>query len=32
LRHRIVMSYEADADGLDPDAVISRILSLIPVP
>jgi MoxR-like ATPase len=32
LRHRIVMSYEADADGLDADAVISRILSLVPVP
>ncbi|MDR2793430.1 MAG: MoxR family ATPase [Treponema sp.] len=32
LRHRIVLSYEAEADGLDPDAVISRILSLVPVP
>jgi MoxR-like ATPase len=32
LRHRIVLSYEADADGLDADAVIGRILSLIPVP
>ncbi|MDR0451765.1 MAG: AAA family ATPase [Treponema sp.] len=32
LRHRIVMSYEADADGLDADAVIGRILSLVPVP
>jgi MoxR-like ATPase len=32
LRHRIVLSYEAEADGLDPDAVISRILSHVPVP
>jgi MoxR-like ATPase len=32
LRHRMVLSYEAEADGLDADAVISRILSHIPVP
>jgi MoxR-like ATPase len=32
LRHRIVLSYEAEADGLDPDALISRILSLVPIP
>jgi MoxR-like ATPase len=32
LRHRIVLSYEAAADGLDADAVIFRILSHIPVP
>ncbi|MDR2448117.1 MAG: MoxR family ATPase [Treponema sp.] len=32
LRHRLVLSYEAEADGLDPDAIISRILSLVPVP
>jgi MoxR-like ATPase len=32
LRHRIVLSYEAEADGLDTDAVITRILSLVPVP
>jgi MoxR-like ATPase len=32
LRHRIVLSYEADADGLDADAIIGRILSLVPVP
>jgi MoxR-like ATPase len=32
LRHRIVLSYEAEADGLDTDAVISRILSLVPIP
>ena len=32
LRHRLVLSYEAEADGLEPDAVISRILTLVPVP
>jgi MoxR-like ATPase len=32
LRHRIVLSYEAEADGLDPDAVISRILAFVPQP
>ena len=32
LRHRIVLSYEAEAEGFDADAVISRILSHVPVP
>ena len=32
LRHRLVLSYEAEADGLEPDSVISRILSLVAVP
>ncbi|MDR0377469.1 MAG: MoxR family ATPase [Spirochaetaceae bacterium] len=32
LRHRIVLSYEAEADGLDTDGVISRILALVPAP
>ena len=32
LRHRIVLSYEAGAEGMDADAVIARILSHIPVP
>jgi MoxR-like ATPase len=32
LRHRIVLSYEAEADGMDADAVISRLLSHVPVP
>ncbi|MDR0386635.1 MAG: AAA family ATPase [Treponema sp.] len=32
LRHRIVLSYEAEADGLDADGVISRILALVPSP
>jgi MoxR-like ATPase len=32
LRHRLVLSYEAEADGLDADTIISRILALVPVP
>jgi MoxR-like ATPase len=32
LRHRIVLSYEAEAGDLDQDAVISRILSFVPIP
>jgi len=32
LRHRLVLSYEAEADGLDADAVIARILAFVPVP
>jgi MoxR-like ATPase len=32
LRHRLVLSYEAEADGLDSDSVISRILALVPMP
>jgi MoxR-like ATPase len=32
LRHRISLSYEAEADGLDADAVITRILSSVPAP
>jgi MoxR-like ATPase len=32
LRHRIVLSYEAEAEGLDADTIISRILSPVPVP
>ncbi len=32
LRHRIILSYEAQADGISKDAVISRILELVAVP
>jgi MoxR-like ATPase len=32
LRHRMVLSYEALADGIDPDAVIDRIVTSIPIP
>jgi MoxR-like ATPase len=32
LRHRLVLSYEAEAEGMDADTVISRILSHVPIP
>jgi MoxR-like ATPase len=32
LRHRIALSYEAEAEGMDADAVITRILNHVPVP
>ena len=32
LRHRVVVSYEADAEGLSADDVLGRILDRIPVP
>jgi len=32
LRHRIVLSYEAEAEDMDADTVIERILKNVPVP
>jgi len=32
MRHRIVLSYEAEAEDMDADAVITRILNHVPVP
>jgi MoxR-like ATPase len=32
LRHRIVRTYEAEADGISPDQIIQTILSTIPTP
>lgn len=32
LRHRIILSYEAQADGISKDDVITRILELVAVP
>jgi MoxR-like ATPase len=32
LRHRLVLSYEALAEGIDADAVIQRVMRKIPVP
>lgn len=32
LRHRLVLSYEAGADGLSADDIIAKILSIVPVP
>lgn len=32
LRHRLVLSYEAGADGLTADDIVGKILSIVPVP
>ena len=32
LRHRVVPSYEAEAEGLDADALVARVLETVPVP
>jgi MoxR-like ATPase len=32
LRHRVLISFEAEADGVDADAVIDEIIKLVPVP
>ncbi len=31
LRHRIILSYEAEAEGVSPDQVIDRIIQTVPV-
>ncbi|MCH9740797.1 MAG: MoxR family ATPase [Epsilonproteobacteria bacterium] len=32
LRHRIVLSYEAEASGITQDAIIDKVLSAVPIP
>ena len=32
LRHRLVLSYEALSEGLDPDAIVAKIMARIPAP
>ena len=32
LRHRVVPTYEAEAEGLDSDVLVSRVLETVPVP
>lgn len=32
LRHRVILSYEAEADGVTPDSFIQEIISRVPVP
>jgi MoxR-like ATPase len=32
LRHRIILSYEAEAQGINTDAIIERLFAAIPVP
>jgi MoxR-like ATPase len=31
LRHRLILSYEANADRVSPDAVLERLISLVAV-
>ncbi|NVD34420.1 AAA family ATPase [Marinobacter lutaoensis] len=31
LRHRLLLTFEAEAEGITPDALISRLLDLVPV-
>jgi len=32
MRHRLVLSYEALAEGLDADALILRVMKAVPTP
>ena len=32
LRHRIVLSYEAQAEGITQDMIIDRVLAIVPIP
>ena len=32
LRHRIILTYEAEAEGQSPDQIVRRILDNVPVP
>jgi MoxR-like ATPase len=31
LRHRLILSFEAEANGVTPDQVIAELLALVPV-
>ena len=32
LRHRVILTYEAEAEGVTTDAVVARILASVSVP
>jgi MoxR-like ATPase len=32
LRHRVILTYRADADGVTPDILLDRLLAAVPVP
>jgi MoxR-like ATPase len=32
LRHRVILTYRADADGVTPDILLERLLGAVPVP
>ena len=31
-RHRLILTYEADAEGVDADAVVRRVLDTVRIP
>ena len=32
LRHRVLLTYEAEAEGMDPDRFIAELIKRVPVP
>jgi MoxR-like ATPase len=32
LRHRLILTFEAEAEGIEPEQVIERVLSSVPLP
>ena len=32
MRHRIVLTYEAEADGISTDEIIQKVLEIVPIP
>ena len=32
LRHRVIPTYEADAEGIDSDALVARLCEIVPAP
>jgi MoxR-like ATPase len=32
LRHRVVLTFDAEAEGLDADGVVRQVLAAVPVP
>jgi MoxR-like ATPase len=32
LRHRILLNFQAEADGIDPDQIVARLLEAVPAP
>jgi MoxR-like ATPase len=32
LRHRILLNFQAEADGIDADQIVARLLGAVPAP
>ena len=32
LRHRILLNFQAEADGMDADQIVARLLEAVPAP